>query len=75
MANLHVEEELLDALAQHVSVSESSNQNELGIVQLMHGDFMVLFTTPGQQKAYYVDSEGNMKIASSARIQRVLEGL
>jgi hypothetical protein len=75
MPNLHVEEELLDAIAQHVSVSEQSKQNELGIVQLLDGDFMLVFTTPGQQRVYYVDADGNVKPASSTRIQRALEVL
>ena len=75
MPNLHVEEELLDALSQHVSVSEQSRQNELGIIQLLDGDFLVLFTTPGQQRAYYVDPEGNMRPASATRVERALESL
>lgn len=75
MPNMHVEEELLDALAQHVSASERSRQNELGIVQLLSGDFMLVFTGPGVQRAYYVDADGNVKPASTARISRVLESL
>lgn len=75
MANVHLEEELYDALSQHVSCSEESRGNELGIVQLQGGDFLVLFTKPGLQKAYYVASDGTMKPASTTRIQRALEAL
>lgn len=75
MPNMHVEEELLDALGQHVSVSETSRNNELGIVQLLNGDFMLLFTGPGTQRAFYVDADGNVKPASTTRISRALESL
>jgi hypothetical protein len=75
MPNLHVEEELLESLAQHVSTSEQSGQNELGIVQLLNGDFLLLHSTPGRQRAYYVDPDGTIKPASAARIARALEVL
>lgn len=75
MANVHVQEELLTALAEHVSCSEVSRQNELSVIQLLDGDFMLLFSAPGEQKAFYVSPEGDVKLASAARIKRALEVL
>ena len=75
MPNVHVQEELLTALSEHVSASESSRGNELGVVQLLQGDFMLVFTAPGIQKAFYVSAEGEVRPASTARIERALEVL
>lgn len=75
MANVHVQEELLTALAEHVSCNEISGHNELGVIQLLDGDFMILFTTPGLQRAFYVSPTGDIKLASAARIERALEVL
>ena len=73
--NTHLAEEYFESLWERCEDVHDNGRQELGILPVPSGGFLVLSRSPGEWTAWLMTTAGDCKPAKTGHLKRILESL